>query len=330
MRGKYFTKFNIFFDLILFFGIILGGLTGYSIGKNREKIPKVVRIQAQSSNYKYINPLLAYDIEDNIISSKSKELKRKLNSLVNVYITEGKATNISIYLRSGSSDTIGIGESEQYEPGSLFKVPIMIAYLKQAETQPDILNKKIKFDNIELKSEPQDIPPKKQIEFGKEYTINELIEYMIIYSDNNAANILADRIYIDQKNAYTEMLTDLGLPVDSKTITSKTYSLFLRILRNATYLNREMSEKALSILAEVDFKDGLAAGVPSGIPVVHKFGEFGSYENDILIEQLHDCGIIYYPDHPYLLCIMTRGQKISDLQKVISSISSIVYESLKE
>jgi hypothetical protein len=41
--------------------------------------------------------------------------------------------------------------------------------------------------------------------------------------------------------------------------------------------------------------------------------------------QLHDCGIVYYPHKPYLLCVMTRGKSSDDNSKMIAEISKLVY-----
>lgn len=80
----------------------------------------------------------------------------------------------------------------------------------------------------------------------------------------------------------------------------------------------------LSDLAESDFTSGLAAGVPAGTPVAHKFGE---REIDLVsLDQIHDCGIVYYSKHPYLLCVMTQGTDINKQISAIKQISSSVYE----
>jgi hypothetical protein len=77
----------------------------------------------------------------------------------------------------------------------------------------------------------------------------------------------------------------------------------------------------------VEYKDGLIAGVPSNITISHKFGERElTDEKGNVVNQLHDCGIVYYPEHPYLLCIMTRGKNIDNLSRSISAISKIVYQ----
>jgi len=85
-----------------------------------------------------------------------------------------------------------------------------------------------------------------------------------------------------------------------------------------------MSEKALEYLSQSDYKNGLVAGVSSNIIVAHKFGERGYKQGKI--NQLHDCGIIYYPNEPYLLCIMTDGRSFEDRELIIRNISQLVYD----
>ena len=86
-----------------------------------------------------------------------------------------------------------------------------------------------------------------------------------------------------------------------------------------------MSNRALGILSESMFKDGIVAGVPKGTIVAHKFGE----QKNGNVQQLHDCGIVYYKPNPHLLCVMTQGDNIDELKPVIQDVSKKVYEEVK-
>jgi hypothetical protein len=46
-------------------------------------------------------------------------------------------------------------------------------------------------------------------------------------------------------------------------------------------------------------------------------------------KQLLDCGIIYYPNNPYILCVMTEGTEWGKMEEVISNVSKMVYEEVK-
>ena len=113
-----------------------------------------------------------------------------------------------------------------------------------------------------------------------------------------------------------------GTPTDF--ISPKTYALFSVALYGSTYLNRFDSEKALELLAQVEYKDGLVAGVSNNVAVAHKFGEYGTTnDNQNFVREFHDCGVVYYPNHPYLLCIMTKGSDINSLQRKLKSINCL-------
>lgn len=84
-----------------------------------------------------------------------------------------------------------------------------------------------------------------------------------------------------------------------------------------------MSKIALEILTQVDFRDGIVAGVPPGTVVAHKFGERRLAESDLV--QLHECGIVYYPGQPYILCVMTRSRDLFKLTGVLKDVSGEVY-----
>jgi hypothetical protein len=83
-----------------------------------------------------------------------------------------------------------------------------------------------------------------------------------------------------------------------------------------------MSEKALQLMANSAFVKGIKAGIPDSIPVSHKYGESLSAK-----KQLHDCGIVHYPQYPYIICIMTEGDDMDSLSSTLQEISSHIYKS---
>ncbi|MDO8560151.1 MAG: serine hydrolase [bacterium] len=78
----------------------------------------------------------------------------------------------------------------------------------------------------------------------------------------------------------------------------KDYASFFRILYNASYLNREQSERALGLMTKTRFRDGIIAGVPAGRPVAHKFGERTTLEDGKPVAQPTIAALCTIRAHP--------------------------------
>lgn len=326
-RKKYFQYLAA---LVLAFFLFF---SGFYFGRNKteenKKEGNAARgTEVRQSGYAFTSPLLECEVGGGSPILKSSELKIK-EAIQSEVIEKNPDVGISLYYRDlRNGPWFGINEDNTYSPASLLKVPLMIAYYKYSEHNPGIFEKEIVFD----KASPeffQQVNPKEHIEFGKTYTVSQLMESMIKHSDNEATNILFQNI--SQKDLAL-VFGDLGISMPdiynaNNTMSVKDYATFFRILYNASYLSKDMSEQALSLLSKVEYKNGLVAGVLKDIPVSHKFGERESLSNDKqVVRQLHDCGIVYHPKRPYLICIMTKGKNFEILSSIVAKISKTIYE----
>lgn len=240
---------------------------------------------------------------------------------------------IGLYIRNlNNGPWFGINENTLYSPASLMKLPVLMTYLKWIEEDPTVANKRVIFHATDTGSFQYYQPEVLLIE-GREYTVKELLEEMIIYSDNQSMHILLDAV---PGEFYNKVSTDLGITVPGVRtpedfLSVKDVATFFRILYNASYLDRDTSEYALSLLSRATFHKGLNLGVPENIKIAHKFGERGnSGETGKGSKQLHDCGIVYYAKYPYLACMVTKGDDFEKLSQVISGVSKIVYEEISK
>jgi beta-lactamase class A len=305
----------------------LGGMTlNYIDARNYKNFSLQNLPERQTSGeYKFTSPLLDCNSFGGPFALRADSMKQKAEDIINQELGSKFLDHVSVYFRDLSNGpTMGIDEEEEFTPASLLKVPLLIAYFKKAETDPAILKEKITFTTPAGDAVNQNIKPSKQLKEGNEYEAEELIERMIINSDNESANLLLENIDQDFLN---KTYTDLGIEIPGTSgsenfMTVKQYASFFRILYNASYLNRGMSEKALSLLSQSEYSNGLKVGIPGDVQIAHKFGErvLGSSF------QLHDCGIIYKGSTPYILCLMSRGQDFSELERIIQSISRMVYQ----
>ncbi|QQR76435.1 serine hydrolase [Candidatus Nomurabacteria bacterium] len=278
-----------------------------------------------TDKYEFISPLLECD------SFESKELNsfdEGIYESASLLMENGSIDDLSYYFRDLNNGVwVGLNEEEKFAPASLMKLPLMISYLKQSEDDLSVLKQSYTFNIEDDNYSKQNIAPEELMSIGTPYTVEELIFRMIAYSDNSALRILL-------KNSGTfglRVFNDLSieLPEDQSNedfMSVRTYSKFFRTLYNGSYLNYVNSDEALRVLSKTQYKDGIVAGVPEDIVVAHKFGE---RENNGVI-QLHDCGIVYHPDKPYVLCIMTRGSDINKMSSAISYLSKYTYEEVDD
>ena len=292
----------------------------------------VVSHSLRLGGYQFIDPLLVCNISNPSAILEDHSLTRDVQSIIDTHKSAGDISKASVYytdLTSGSWATVY--GNETFFPSSLGKIPIMIAYYLEAESDPGILDKKITYPagSPDL-NDMQDIPPEAAIVQGQMYTIEQLIEYMIKYSDNNATALLDSQIDQDTLN---KVYGDLGIPTNDDPslanfdfITAHQVATLFRVLYNATYLSRTDSEKALELLSQSSFTQGIVAGVPASTVVSHKLGLVGIAPAQVTTEhELHDCGIVYGKD-PYILCVMTRGaSSLPTMEGIIAQISKAAY-----
>lgn len=313
-------------------GVFIGSGTSLFSGDIR-KSADTEQSALRQGGFTFINPLL--ECENNPELSASKELKPfrfRINELVEHALEAGTAETISVYFRDlNNGHSFGINETDKFSPTSLLKIPVMIAYLKRAESNQLFLKKRLTFNSGEEPAQARTIKPLRTIARGKSYTIDNLIYRMVSSDDANAFQVLYASLPPEElKKVFTDLSVDYDPAVQDNVLSLRDYAAFLRVLYNASYLNREQSEKALRLLSNSIFREGIIAGTPPGVEVASKSGErtirMIDEEQERDVTQLHDFGIVYFPKHPYLLGVMTRGKDTKELGKVIRDISHEIYE----
>ena len=269
-----------------------------------------------------LNPLLRY--------TKFRELKSfrgKLNDLIEKEKAYGLADDVAIYFRSLTVGIwIGINEKEIFSPASILKIPVMMTYFRLAQEDPDVLKKMVKYKSLFLKNVVPGVLQDTSAKDGEYYSIDELIRFMIIESDNNADMLLMRNL---PPGALEKTFSDFGVELSRVSANAdfaspKLIATFLRVLYNASYLNEKMSKKALGYLTQCKYRDGIAAGLPQDVTVAHKFGE--RFFEDTNKRQLHEVAIVYYQRNPYVLAILTKGDDYDKLSRVLREISQFVYQ----
>ena len=321
------------------YGIVIWILAWFTIGyivqfqnlaENKNGIENIRK------NWELTNPALNYEYGINIMNNAEINLEKPLQEYIQKKEYDNMVTHVSVYYRDlNNGNWFGINEKEMFSPASLMKLPLLLVYLKKIEKDPKVRDQKLIYIKDPNESDyTQNIIPQKRLIDNQTYTIKELLEDMIMYSDNKASLLLEKNIQLeDYKKAFTDnnmIFPDLIDGRFDNNLKVIDYAKFFRVLFNGSYVNKELSNYALLLLTKVDFKQWLVAGVEDETIVAHKFGERDIIQNGWEQKQLHDCGIIYYPNHPYILCIMTRGETFEILENIVKSISQDIYGATKK
>ena len=274
----------------------------------------------RNKHFKYTRPLIAFDLEEE--AESLMPVKEQLNTLIEESKTRGDLFEASVYLRDlETGEYVSINNDKAYHPGSLIKVPMLMYYLHESEDNPKILDAQLTLTSGT--GMPSQSFNDQQIAYDKPYTVRELLKFMAAYSDNRATTLLNMNCNVPK---FKQVFSELGLPEPDVTdtnfaMTVKEYSVFMRVLYNATFLNAKNSEYALSLLTESSFRDGIVSKLPPNVTVARKFGEMFKEQK----RELHESGIIYCNHKPYMLIVMTKGYNPHQLAGFIGNISDTIF-----
>lgn len=313
-------------------GIFSGGGSALETPDDSKKKAKKAIVQegceimqlrmASTTGGRHTRPLLLSELT--CPSSDYDSLRNSLVSYIEKKKTEGVLQTASVYFKElGTNKWFDINGTTKYNPGSLMKVAILMTYLKLSEKNPSLLEER--YTLTEVMSERIDqLRTSAPLVKGQSYTVKFLLEEMIANSDNDATNMLNQHI---NQEMFSRVMRDLGCSTPDISdpnyqMTVNEYNRYLRVLYNASYLNDDNSEWALTLLTRSNYKGALMKGIPSGVEVAHKFGE-RPYENGF---NFHEGGIVYLKNKPYILVVMTRGKDNTKLPGVIGEISKMCYD----
>ncbi len=256
------------------------------------------------------NKILNSDQKDSLI--RFVNLRKQLHQFVDQF--KGTYAVFFEYLPTGV--TIGINEKNVFPPASLVKVPLAMAFYNGVEDRGINENKIITIQNKDLDNKFGTLWEKGP---GYKISLKDVVKIMLQESDNTAYNIMANNI---EDRDFADIYNGLDLEYDEKgkfIITAKGYSSILASLYFSAILNYAHSNMLLDYLAHTNFNDQLVAGIPKNIKVSHKIGA-----NDALgIYQ--DCGIVYLPKRPYILCMISSSSHEEATQRMVNT-SKMVYD----
>jgi beta-lactamase class A len=328
MVSMFQRKYPIFsFCAILILGVVVGWF-----GRNErlfmaKPLPAApgLQVRVNPAQFKFINPPL-YSDDAMDTSAQSKALNSSLTAYISSVKAQDGVDSVSVYFRDlNGGRWTGVNVNDDYSPSSMLKVLTLMAVYNIAENNPAFLSQEMPYNPTDYPD--QHYKPDDGMTAGS-YTVQQLVNAMIINSDNDALeSVMTDSTV---ENEFDTLYSVFRLPAISTTspdfMSAESYSAIFRVLYNSSIFPWDVSEKMLTLLSETTFTEGLVAGVPQGTIVAHKFGEnTGTESGSIVDRELHDCGIIYYPQHPYLLCAMTKGRDFPSLENVISGLSKLVY-----
>ncbi len=140
------------------------------------------------------------------------------------------------------------------------------------------------------------------------YTISYLLEVMIIHSDNIAYHMLNKYAggFNEIEKYNQERGNDTNTSGDVNYMSAKDGAMVLLDIYKNNYT------KCLDDLTNTIFTNRMDKYID--IPVAHKIGTY--YEN------IHDVGIVYFKDNPYILSIFTRLED----EELIANISKVIYD----
>ena len=243
------------------------------------------------------------------------------------HIIQSSAAEVAVAYRAlDGSRELFIDADTPFHAASTMKVPVMIELFRQARSGRVSLDEQLTVrnefhsivDGTPYKlSEGDDSDTEVYAAAGRSLTLRHLCELMITVSSNFAANLLIERVGVENVRRTVTALGADGMEVlrgveDQKafdkgmnnTTTARALAVLLDRIAHGTAVDAAADSEMLAILKRQKFNDAIPAGLPEGTVVAHKTGS---------ITRIHHDAAIVFAARPYVLVLLVRG--IEDQKK---------------
>lgn len=234
------------------------------------------------------------------------------------------------YLPTGVN--INVNANEEFFRASLVKLPVVMRTYKFIEEGRMSIDDRLTIEEKQLDSNFGDLWKRGA---GTQLTVRELIKLILDESDNTAFNVLYEKVNVQLRGdtptgdtSSDDIYDYLDIPREAEgitpMITPKNYTSILKSLYFSAYLSYAHSNEILRTMTDTHAQQWLRAGVRNGIPVANKIGRYDV--EPAYLNVFSDCGIVYYPNRAYSLCVMVPTADADVAIPHIQHISKLVFD----
>lgn len=243
-----------------------------------------------------------------------------------VYSLDGTSS----YLYNGSNSSYAYNADKKIHSASMIKLLILAEFMGRVDIG-DVTLSEIHVIN-ETDKGTGGAGHINAFPLGTEVPLDDIAKFMIMYSDNAAANVLIDRLGKDNINNKAKELqlknTELGrkliveTPPPDNWTSAEDCSIILHKIYDNTLASKQMCDRAQEyLLAQIDDAAMGSVFKSKGIPFGHKTGSLAG-----ATPARHDGGIVY-AKRPFVICA-TMEMVDAQSNPIMQDIANIAVETL--
>jgi beta-lactamase class A len=271
--------------------------------------------------------------------SPSASLESQLRGII---AASGAEVAVAFHTLDGRTGVM-MDADRVFHAASTMKVPVMIELFRQARAGKISLDDRLAISNafhsivdgsVYQLSEGDDSDKELYAAVGKTMTLRELCEAMITVSSNFAANLLIEKLGVENIRRTVTRLGADGMQVlrgveDQKafdkglnnTTTARGLMILLEKIAAGKAVDSAADAEMIDILKRQKFNTAIPAGLPPGTAVAHKTGTITKIH--------HDAAVVYGP-RPYVLVLLVRGiQEEKQSAALMAQLSKAVFDSVR-
>ncbi|HUG13638.1 MAG TPA: serine hydrolase [Thermomicrobiales bacterium] len=245
-------------------------------------------------------------------------------------LLDGRGGSYSVVVAGADGYILYERDNEaRYEAASFYKLAVLVEVFRQRQSGALSLDDVVLIEPVHLTESPGEIR-----QLGHEFSIDILLRQMITWSSNVAGWALLDLVGTGHVN---RTLAGLGLSStfieqrpfasvvghepeigDQPHLTSAAdLARLFQLLLDGRVVSPEASAEMLDLLSQQSISNRLPAYLPWDAVVAHKTGNLSG--------MVHDAGVIFTPNGPVIVAVLTSGVYEWEAIDVIARIGALVY-----